>query len=111
MRARMSFALVLLLLVAVVPAVTSGSADAATLSAWQRLARCESGGRWHINTGNGYYGGLQFSSSTWRSFGGRKYARQAHRATRAQQIRIGERVKRAQGWRAWPACSLRVGLR
>jgi hypothetical protein len=78
---------------------------------WDRLARCESGGRWHINTHNGYYGGLQFSASTWRAFGGRKYAHNAHRATRTQQIRVGERVRRSQGWGAWPACSRKLGLR
>jgi hypothetical protein len=72
---------------------------------------CESGGRWHINTGNGYYGGLQFSSSTWRAFGGRKFAANAHRASRAEQIRIAEKVRRVQGWGAWPACTSKLGLR
>jgi hypothetical protein len=100
-----------LLLASLVPALTSGSADAASLRTWDRLAACESGGRWHIATGNGYYGGLQFSPSTWRAFGGRKYAASAHRATRHQQIRVAERVRHAQGWGAWPSCSRRVGLR
>jgi len=85
--------------------------DAASLSTWNRLARCESGGRWHINTGNGYYGGLQISSSTWRAYGGRHFSRLPSRATKLEQIRIGERIERGQGWRAWPACSARIGLR
>jgi resuscitation-promoting factor RpfA len=95
----------------VVPlASISGSADAATSRTWNRLAGCESGGNWHINTGNGYYGGLQFSSSTWRSFGGGKYAARADLATRAEQIRIAEKVLRVQGWGAWPSCSQQLGL-
>ncbi len=85
--------------------------QAATLRTWDRLARCESGGRWHINTGNGYFGGLQFSRSTWRAFGGHQFAWRADRATRRQQIRVGERVRRHQGWGAWPVCSRRIGVR
>jgi LysM repeat protein len=77
---------------------------------WDRVAACESGGRWKINTGNGYYGGLQFSYSTWRAFGGGKYARTANRATKSEQINIAKRVLRAQGPRAWPTCSIRAGL-
>src|SRR3712207_9572032 len=79
-------------------ALTFGIALAGSLPAqaattvWDRVAKCESGNRWHINTGNGYYGGLQFSSSTWKGFGGRKYASQAHRATKAEQIAIARRV-------------------
>jgi hypothetical protein len=111
MRLRMLLALPALVLATLVPAVTAGSADAAPLRAWDRLASCESGGRWHIATGNGYYGGLQFSASTWRGFGGTRYASSAHRASRVQQIRIAERVKAAQGWGAWPVCSRKVGLR
>jgi hypothetical protein len=107
----MSLAMSLLVLVGLAPAVTVSPAEATSGRAWDRLARCESGGRWHINTGNGYYGGLQFSTSTWRSYGGRKYALQAHRATRAEQIRVAERVKRTQGWGAWPGCTRRIGLR
>jgi resuscitation-promoting factor RpfA len=109
-RARMLIALTVVLLTTLTPAVTT-SADAARLRTRNRLAHCESGGRWHINTGNGYYGGLQFSSPTWRAFGGRRYAYQAHRATKRQQIRVAERVRRVQGWGAWPACSRRIGLR
>ncbi|HET6627255.1 MAG TPA: transglycosylase family protein [Nocardioidaceae bacterium] len=91
--------------------LVAGPAEAATRRTWNRLAQCESGGRWHINTGNGYYGGLQFSASTWRAFGGRKFARNAHRARRVEQVTIAKRVKHAQGWGAWPACSARIGLR
>ncbi|NUR08923.1 MAG: transglycosylase family protein [Nocardioidaceae bacterium] len=110
LRSRLPVALCVLLL-ALLPILASGPADAATLRTWNRLAQCESGGRWHINTGNGYYGGLQFSHATWIGFGGGRYARNAHRATKYQQIRIAERVKRVQGWRAWPVCSRRIGLR
>ncbi len=95
----------------VVPVVASASADAAPVNSWNRLAQCESGGRWHVNTGNGYYGGLQFSNSTWRGFGGGRFAPRADIATKAQQIQIAERVQHSQGWQAWPVCSHRVGLR
>ena len=78
---------------------------------WDRVAQCESGGNWRANTGNGYYGGLQFSHGTWHSFGGGVYAGTADRATRSQQITIAEQVLRGQGWRAWPTCSTKVGLR
>ena len=111
MRSRMFLASVVALVSALFPMFLASPADAASLRTWKRLAQCESGQRWHINTGNGYYGGLQFSSSTWRAFGGRTYARNAHRATRAQQIRIAEKVRRSQGWGAWPACSSKLGLR
>lgn len=100
-----------LLLSGLVGVVRPAPAQAATLRTWERLANCESGGRWHLNTGNGYYGGLQFSSPTWRGYGGLRFARYAHRATKAEQIRVAERVRRSQGWRAWPACTLRLGLR
>ncbi|HET6699186.1 MAG TPA: transglycosylase family protein [Nocardioidaceae bacterium] len=111
MRSRMFIAGLVALASAFIPALAAGPADAASVRTWDRLARCESGGRWHINTHNGYYGGLQFSASTWRAFGGRKYAHNAHRASKHQQIRIAERVRRVQGWGAWPVCSRRVGLR
>ncbi|MEU8891746.1 transglycosylase family protein [Streptomyces sp. NPDC048442] len=84
-------------------------AVAADRGVWDRIARCESGGNWHINTGNGYYGGLQFSAGTWRAHGGGAYARTADRASRAQQIAVATKVQRKQGWGAWPACSRRAG--
>src|SRR5699024_4492984 len=80
-------------------------------SVWDRIAQCESGGNWSINTGNGYYGGLQFSASTWKAFGGGKYASTADKATRAQQIDIAKKVQAAQGWGAWPSCTSQLGIR
>lgn len=77
-------------------------------SVWDRLAQCESGGNWAINTGNGYYGGLQFSLSSWRAVGGSGYP---HQASRAEQISRAEALKARQGWGAWPACSSKLGLR
>lgn len=74
---------------------------------WEAIAHCESGGNWSINTGNGYYGGLQFSRSTWRAYGGTKYADTANRASKSEQIRIAERVVRGQGIGAWPTCGRR----
>jgi LysM repeat protein len=75
---------------------------------WDRLAQCESGGNWGTNTGNGYSGGLQFAPGTWRANGG---TGSAHNASRAEQIRVAERVRASQGFGAWPACSARLGLR
>lgn len=74
-------------------------------SPWDCLADCESGGRWSTNTGNGYYGGLQFGQPTWKAHGGLKYAPRADLATRVEQIRVAEKVVATQGWGAWPACS------
>ncbi len=85
------------------PAISSSSV-------WDAIAQCESGGNWHINTGNGYYGGLQFSAGTWTSYGGGAYASTADLATREQQIAIGEKVQAAQGWGAWPTCSAAAGV-
>ncbi|MFD7703818.1 transglycosylase family protein [Streptomyces caelestis] len=87
----------------------TGNATAADSGVWDRIAQCESGGDWHINTGNGYYGGLQFSAATWRAYGGTAYAPTADRATEAQQIAVATKVQRAQGWGAWPTCSARAG--
>ncbi|REF34697.1 transglycosylase family protein [Thermasporomyces composti] len=95
---------------AAVPIAFANQADAATQETWERLAQCESSGNWHINTGNGYYGGLQFAPSTWREFGGTKYAPRADLATKEQQIAIAEKVLDVQGWGAWPACSRKLGL-
>ncbi|MCO8273621.1 LysM peptidoglycan-binding domain-containing protein [Actinoplanes sp. TRM 88003] len=71
---------------------------------WDAVAHCESRGNWSINTGNGYYGGLQFSRSTWRAYGGSRFAATADQATRAEQIQIAERVLDGQGIGAWPTC-------
>jgi nucleoid-associated protein YgaU len=79
-------------------------------SVWDDLAMCESSGDWHINTGNDYYGGVQFWQPTWELFGGLKYARRADLATPSQQIDIAEAVLRVQGWDAWPVCSRHLGL-
>ncbi|MEU3776480.1 transglycosylase family protein [Streptomyces sp. NPDC032472] len=86
------------------PLMTAGSASAATASEWDRVAQCESGGNWSINTGNGYYGGLQFSASTWAAYGGKTYAAQANQASKSQQIAIAEKVLKGQGKGAWPVC-------
>jgi resuscitation-promoting factor RpfB len=83
------------------PSVASGSA-------WDKLAQCESGGNWHINTGNGYYGGLQFSLSTWHAYGGSGLP-SSH--SREEQIAIAKKVQAAAGWGQWPACSRKAGLR
>ncbi|MEV0021823.1 transglycosylase family protein [Streptomyces atroolivaceus] len=81
----------------IAPTVTAGTD-------WDRIAECESNGRWNINTGNGYHGGLQFAPSTWRAYGGGQYAPRADLATRSEQIAVGERVARSQGMGAWPTC-------
>jgi resuscitation-promoting factor RpfA len=86
------------------PLMAAGSASAATASEWDAVAQCESGGNWSINTGNGYYGGLQFSASTWAAYGGTQYAAQADQATKGQQIEIAEKVLASQGKGAWPVC-------
>ena len=87
----------------------SGNAAAADSGVWDRIARCESGGNWHINTGNGYYGGLQFSAGTWRAYGGSAYASTADQASRSAQIAVATKVQHAQGWGAWPVCSAKAG--
>lgn len=80
-------------------------------SVWDRLAQCESGGNWAINTGNGYYGGLQFSAGTWRAYGGTQYAELPHQATREQQIAIATKLRDATGgYGSWPACAAKLGL-
>jgi hypothetical protein len=90
------------------PLAVAGTANAAPASTWDKLAKCESGGNWKINTGNGFYGGLQFSHRTWRGHGGQGMA---HQASRTEQIKVAERVLASQGWKAWPACSKKLGLR
>ena len=96
---------------AAVALASATSADAASEAQWDALAKCESGGNWHINTGNGFYGGLQFSAGTWRAYGGSAFARTADKATREQQITVAAKVAAAQGWGAWPSCSYRAGIR
>ncbi|MGV4984169.1 transglycosylase family protein [Streptomyces sp. NRAIS4] len=86
------------------PLMAAGNASAATASEWDTVAQCESGGNWSINTGNGFYGGLQFSASTWAAYGGTAYAAQANQATKAQQIAVAEKVLASQGKGAWPVC-------
>ena len=73
----------------------------ARITMWNRIARCESGGNWHINTGNGYYGGLQFAAASWRSAGGRDFAPLPHRATKAEQITVANRLYAKMGTRPW----------
>jgi LysM repeat protein len=85
------------------------SASAASSVNWDAVAQCESGGNWSINTGNGYYGGLQFTPGTWAANGGRQYASSAHLASREQQIAIAEHVLKGQGIHAWPVCGQRGG--
>ncbi|MFJ5229057.1 transglycosylase family protein [Kitasatospora sp. NPDC088391] len=87
------------------PVLAAGTAQAASVANWDRVAQCESGGNWSINTGNTYYGGLQFNLSTWRAYGGTQYAAYPHQATKQQQILIGEKVLNGpQGAGAWPSC-------
>ncbi|GEC10256.1 hypothetical protein SSP24_79110 [Streptomyces spinoverrucosus] len=92
------------------PAAAAGQAHAADAGTWDRLAACESSGNWATHTGNGFRGGLQFTDSTWREFGGTAFAPTADQASREQQIVIAERVLHAQGWHAWPSCSQQLGL-
>ena len=89
----------------VAPAVASVAPGG---TVWDRLAQCESNGRWNIATGNGFYGGLQFLPSTWRANGG---SGMPHQASRAEQIRVAQIVQARYGWGQWPACSRRLGLR
>ncbi|MDX3666883.1 transglycosylase family protein [Streptomyces europaeiscabiei] len=92
------------------PLIGTGVAEAADVETWDKVAACESTNDWNINTGNGYYGGLQFSQSTWEAFGGTAYAARADLATKEQQIAIAEKVLDGQGPGAWPTCSGRAGL-
>ncbi|MBT2248885.1 LysM peptidoglycan-binding domain-containing protein [Arthrobacter sp. BHU FT2] len=89
-------------------ALSTSAATAATpTSTWDALAQCESGGNWSTNTGNGFSGGLQFTSSTWQAYGGTGSPADA---SREQQIAVAERVQASQGWGAWPSCSSQLGL-
>jgi resuscitation-promoting factor RpfA len=92
-----------------IPLIASTSASAASVSTWDAVAQCESGGNWSINTGNGYYGGLQFSQSSWEGAGGLQYASRADLATKDQQIAIAEKLLAMQGPSAW-SCASAGGL-
>ncbi|MFJ7261510.1 transglycosylase family protein [Streptomyces globosus] len=92
------------------PLIGAGTVHAASAETWSKVADCESGSDWRINTGNGYYGGLQFSQTTWRAFGGTQYAPRADKATREQQIAVAEKVLKGQGPQAWPTCGKQAGL-
>ena len=87
-----------------IPLIGAGTAHAADVSTWNKVAACESTGNWSINTGNGFYGGLQFTRSTWEAYGGATYAPRADLATKDQQIAVAEKVLAAQGPGAWPIC-------
>ncbi|MER6047662.1 transglycosylase family protein [Streptomyces sp. NPDC001793] len=76
---------------------------------WDQIAACESSGDWHINTGNGYHGGLQISLATWRAYGGERYAPRADLASRDEQIAIGERIVQDRGLSPWPNCGRTAG--
>ncbi|GAB2817969.1 hypothetical protein GCM10027091_56670 [Streptomyces daliensis] len=93
-----------------IPLVGAHFAQAAPVETWNKVAACESGNKWDINTGNGYYGGLQFSQSTWRAYGGTAYAARADLATKSEQIAVAEKVLEGQGPGAWPTCGPRAGL-
>ncbi|MBH5336988.1 transglycosylase family protein [Streptomyces pactum] len=92
------------------PMVGATTASAASVETWDKVAACESTSNWSINTGNGFYGGLQFTQSTWAAFGGLDYAPRADLATKDQQIAIAEKVLAEQGPGAWPVCSVKAGL-
>lgn len=87
------------------PALKTSSASG---SVWDKLAACESGGNWSINTGNGYSGGLQFTDGTWHAVGG---TGSAGSASKAEQIKRGKILQQRSGWGQWPACSAKLGLR
>lgn len=91
------------------PMVTAPGAQAASVSTWDKVAECESSGNWQANTGNGHYGGLQFSNSSWKAAGGTKYAPRADQATKEQQITTAEKLLDQQGPGAW-ACAGEAGL-
>ncbi len=97
-----------LMVAAPMAAIQAAPAQAASESTWDAIAGCESGNNWSINTGNGYYGGLQFSASTWRSVGGTGLP---HQNSREVQIEMGRRLQARSGWGQWPACSRKLGYR
>jgi len=87
------------------PAPLPSGTLAAPAEPWDTIARCETGGDWHADTGNGYHGGLQLSPRTWSAYGGGQLAPQADDASREQQILVGDRVRAEQGWQAWSNCA------
>jgi peptidoglycan hydrolase-like protein with peptidoglycan-binding domain len=93
-----------------ITAVSMSSPASASGTVWDRVAACESSGNWAINTGNGFYGGLQFTASTWAAYGGTRYAARANLASKTAQIAIAQRVLGGQGPGAWPVCGRRAGL-
>ncbi len=96
--------------IAPAPACPAAPVTSAT-PVWDALARCESSGNWAVNTGNGYFGGLQFDAGTWSDFGGLAFAPRADLASRAQQIAVATRVRDSRnGYGSWPACAARLGL-
>lgn len=97
--------------VSVKPAKKVATVSSSRVKMWDRVAKCESGGNWKINTGNGYYGGLQFAAGTWRGYGGGKFGSTANKATKAEQIVIAEKVLKGQGAGAWGGCGRKAGLR
>ncbi|MFJ8821256.1 transglycosylase family protein [Streptomyces sp. NPDC102467] len=93
-----------------IPLIGAGTAQAADVHTWNKVAACESSSNWSVNTGNGFYGGLQFTRSTWAAYGGTAYASRADLATKDQQIAVAEKVLKGQGPGAWPVCSQRASL-
>jgi len=86
----------------------AGAANASGSVNWDAIAQCESSGNWSINTGNGFYGGLQFTQSSWHAAGG---SGSPQNASRSEQIRVAQHLQQMQGWGAWPTCSHKIGLR
>jgi|SRR5688572_5525143 len=95
---------------AAAPRAAPAGGTAGGESVWDDLAQCESGGNWAINSGNGYYGGLQFNHGTWHGYGGGEFADYPHEATREEQIIVAERLRAARGYAPWPACRAELGL-
>lgn len=91
-----------------IPVASAPSASAADI--WDKVATCESGNDWGIDTGNSFYGGLQFTHDTWAEYGGHEFASEAHRASPAEQKKVAQRTLEVQGPGAWPVCSRKAGL-
>ena len=97
------------------PLAITGSAmaspSAPSNSTWDKLAKCESTSNWAADTGNGFKGGLQFTDSTWKEFGGKQFATHPQDASREEQIAVAKKVQKEQGWAAWPTCTKKLGFR